>query len=130
MARTPLTPRQNQRTSEAVRWFETHTRVPYRPAVLHRPQDASKWGIYPILFPVLLTQTGGSAGSGTAACSFTYTVADIYGTSLGTGVALAHRQAVYGKITAATSGVAYYDAAGAVILWSCNEVAATVKRSC
>lgn len=40
----------------------------------------------PGLFPVLVTQSGGAAGSSSTTCSFTYTVKDLGGTQIGTGL--------------------------------------------
>lgn len=62
--------------------------------------------------PVMLTQTGGSDGDGTTACSWTYTVTHaISGTVLGTNVAPSHNRNKV-KTTKATTGWAYYDSDG------------------
>jgi hypothetical protein len=68
------------------------------------------------IFPVTLTQTGGSAGSKTTKCSFTYTVKDITATTtLGTGITPI-QQADYnnGKRSAATYGWGYLDGSNVV----------------
>lgn len=84
----------------------------------------------PIVFPILLTQTGGSGGTATAACSFTYTVTDVDANSLGTTIdptasPHTHKRTNLGTLAAATAGLAYYgNNAGAPqlrIVW-CNEV--------
>lgn len=84
----------------------------------------------PILFPILMTQTGGSAGSNSAACSFTYTVTDVDSNSLGTSVNPSssphtHKRPNLGTMAAATAGLAYYgnnaNDPELRIVW-CNEV--------
>jgi hypothetical protein len=68
------------------------------------------------LFPVVLTQSGGSAGSKTSKCSFTYTVKDIGGgITLGTGISPV-QQVDYNNArrTAATIGMAYIHTDGTV----------------
>jgi hypothetical protein len=64
---------------------------------------------YGVMFPVSLTQTGGSAGSKTTKCSFSYTVKDVTGSvTLGLAV-IPVQQANYSnaKRSAATVGMAY-----------------------
>ena len=76
------------------------------------------------IFPVDLTKTGGVDGDSTTAASYTYTVNDINGNQLATGVnpAIApHRcQRPIGKTTVATFGTAFYNGATLVIV-STNE---------
>jgi hypothetical protein len=73
----------------------------------------------PGVFPVSLTQTGGAnATDATTKASWTYTVnAEPDGRTLGTGVAPIHQRA-FGKTTAATRGMAYYDGASLMLLWT------------
>lgn len=75
-------------------------------------------------FPITLSQTGGSAGSASAACSFTYTVTDsLTGVVLGTNVNVTasphlHNRPSLGAQIAADGGLAYYNSSGQlVILW-------------
>jgi hypothetical protein len=81
-----------------------------------------------VTFAVTMSQTGGSAGSKTTACSFTYTVTDaLTGSSLGTGVNPSTSPHVWkrtslGKYVAATSGLAYYNSTPALVIAWCNEV--------
>lgn len=78
------------------------------------------------LFAVKVTQTAGSAGSKTTQCSFTYTVKDLAGTTLGTGMSPLKRRPSVGKMTAGaadTIGLAYYDTDGTTLkLYDANEV--------
>ncbi len=131
MAQTPLTPRQNLRTSEAVRWFERHGRNVYSPQVRHRPRGGGggSGGGSSGMFPVLLSQTGGSAGSGTAACNFTYLVKDLAGNTLAAAVAPSMQRPALGLLAAAAIGLAYWSGPF-LILWWCDEVPAAVKRVC
>jgi hypothetical protein len=81
-------------------------------------------------FPVLVTQTGGSAGSQVPPvdCSFVYTVKDLAGTTLGTGMSPVKRRdqrTQYEAPPADTPGVGYYQADGAFRLWDANERIAT-----
>jgi hypothetical protein len=68
-----------------------------------------------ILFAVTLTQTGGSDGTTSTAATWTYTVTSLGGTSLGTSKSPEWPRP-YGKMTAATKGLAYIDTDGAVVL--------------
>lgn len=67
------------------------------------------------LFYVALTQTGGADGNKTTAATWTYTVTAPNGETLGTvmGPAIGRPN---GSVTAATKGVAYYDAGTLVLL--------------
>ena len=81
------------------------------------------------VFPVNLTQTGGSAGSGTAACTFTYTVKTLAGGTLGLSITPIMARPTLGLTTAATHGLAYMSGSTVILQW-CDEVPARVKRSC
>lgn len=74
------------------------------------------------LIPVALTQTGGSAGTSGAQCSFTYTVKDIYSVeTLGTAIGLTGNGARVANMamTAATYGLAYRDRDGTIkLIWA------------
>jgi hypothetical protein len=72
------------------------------------------------LFPVTLTQTGGSAGTSSTAPSWTYTVTR-NGVEIGTGVAYTGRGAGLGPYLAATKGICCY-VAGVLTLWWANEM--------
>ena len=74
------------------------------------------------LFPVYVTQSGGSAGNSTTQCTFTYNVfIDSAKTiQIGTTVALQKSRLVNCTMTAGTLGVAYYEA-GTLKLWDVNE---------
>lgn len=99
------------------------------------PMDANKWAIRlrtprSILFEVTMTKTGGSQGTTAAKPTYTYTVKDIAGVTLGTAVNPTASPSVcvrhIGHMTEATSGIATYDATtnGLKIL-SCNEQSIT-----
>jgi hypothetical protein len=63
---------------------------------------------------VKLTQTGGSAGSASTACNFTYTVTDLADNELATAAAPEWpSRAEYGLKVAASAGLAYQDVDGA-----------------
>lgn len=66
------------------------------------------------MFPVTLTQTGGSNGNKTTAASWTYTAASLSGETLGTSLSPQWPRP-NGTMTAATAGLAYYDS-GSVVL--------------
>lgn len=83
-------------------------------------------------FPILVKQNGGGAGSRTAACTFAYDLYDItdtsYVTKLNAGSALQPKfpgpRSMLAKIKKAddgSPGQAYYDATGAIQLYSCCE---------
>lgn len=87
------------------------------------------------LFPVNLTQTGGSAGTdppsaGVAGtlCTFTYDAIDKRNAArtLDTKVAVEKDRMFPVKMTAATKGVAYwkngFPKKGDLVIWDCNEV--------
>jgi hypothetical protein len=72
------------------------------------------------LFPVKVTQTGGSNGNKTTAASYTYTVNDLNNDQLGTSIALA-KSRPYGLVTAgSTYGLAFYDGS-TLKLWDAGE---------
>jgi hypothetical protein len=78
-------------------------------------------------FAVKVEKTGGSDGTSTTAASWTYTVKDLAGTSLGTAVAQS-RPRPNGKMTFQTGssgyGTAFYDGA-TLKLWDAGEVEGT-----
>lgn len=78
------------------------------------------------LFAVTVEQTGGSAGTQTAYCTFSYTVKGSSGNTLATGLQPENSRARIFKIqcTAGSKGTAYYDAGGTLHLWDCDETAA------
>lgn len=78
----------------------------------------------PNLFPVALTQYGGSAGDASTQCSFTYTVVSLDSSpvTLLTGASPVWNRPAYGKLVAATHGTAYYNASGTCILYQVDEV--------
>lgn len=72
--------------------------------------------------PVKLTQTGGSAGTNTVECSFTYTVKSFDGgTTLATGVALIGHRPVKAQMLAATYGIATVNSSGTYKIITCDE---------
>ena len=80
------------------------------------------------LFPITMAQTGGSQGTNAAAASWTYTVTDtLSGATIGTGVNPVNsphlwRRPSIGQMVAATAGLAYRTAAGALVITWTNEV--------
>lgn len=74
------------------------------------------------LFPVNVTQTGGAAGSDSAACSFTYTVNNLDSDQLGTAMSPTWAREAKGKKVAATHGTGYYNAGGTFVLYQVDEV--------
>lgn len=75
------------------------------------------------LFTVLVTQTGGSAGSSSTTCTFTYTVKDLYGVVIGTDKAPKKRfqpDTPYLAGGADIPGTAYYDEDGVLQLFDPN----------
>ncbi|MGD0650945.1 MAG: hypothetical protein ABSA97_07375 [Verrucomicrobiia bacterium] len=79
----------------------------------------------PASFPVTLWEDGlGSAGSGSAYCTFTYAVWLMDGTLLADSGATPQNSAariVMGLCTAADKGTAHFLDTGAIELWDCNE---------
>ena len=75
------------------------------------------------VFPVTVSQTGGTAGTSSAYCSFTYSVLDLTGITIGTAIAPLSSAARIIKCacTAGTHGTAHYNTAGALILDSVDE---------
>lgn len=75
-------------------------------------------------FPVTLTNDGGVAGDATTACTFTYTVNDLRGATLGTAVAAwGPRFAMGLTYTAATKGMCAFDPVGNLLLMPFEAVA-------
>lgn len=91
----------------------------------------TKWAIVnigvlpPALFPVQVDQTGGSAGNATTQCSFTYTVRDLSGYQIGTGMTPLKRRPAVGAMSAVDPsfgwGTGFYDTDGTFKLWDANE---------
>lgn len=121
-------------------WLKTAARGPaeilWKQAIEDRDVSDKAWGIVRLgadnkpgdTFDVLCTIDGGSAGDATHDCSFTYTVKDLLGWQLGTG--LRPKERVYPNTPYTTTpdntvGLAYYDQNGALQLWSANELADT-----
>ena len=73
------------------------------------------------LFYVKLTKDGGTAGTNTTACSFTYTVKDVTGQQIGTTVAVAKDRLLTCAMNEATKGWAFYDENNDLKVWDCNE---------
>ncbi len=76
------------------------------------------------LFPVIVAyyaDGANGAGDKTHACTYTYTVNDIAGNLLGTGLVPQWGRPTVGKMTVATRGTAYYEQDGDLILWQVNE---------
>lgn len=82
------------------------------------------------LFRVKVSQTGGSAGSSSAYCSFTYTVKTLGDVTLAMGAAPEASPARIVKMacTAATVGSAYFDDAGALKLFYVQEVGSSQEN--
>jgi hypothetical protein len=74
-----------------------------------------------VLFPVDVVKTSGSSGSSTTACSYLYTVKDLAGGTLTTGAAPIWARPALGVTLQATHGIAYFTAAGAVVLYQVDE---------
>lgn len=74
-----------------------------------------------VRFEVTLSNPSGSAGDKTHAPTYVYDVAALNGETLGTGVSVSWSRPV-GHVTAAGKGVAYYTAAGSLVLAEVNEV--------
>jgi len=86
-----------------------------------------KWGIVhlagampPVMFPVLVTKDGGEAGDADTDCSFTYTVNDLAGFELDTGLAPECGRlpkTEYSEPGADSPAVTYRDASGSLHLY-------------
>ncbi|MDE2101256.1 MAG: hypothetical protein KGL39_28680, partial [Patescibacteria group bacterium] len=80
------------------------------------------------LFPVTLTQSGGSNGSQTSAATYTYIVKSISGTTLGTTGTTPIQPTWardFGSVNTATHGTAYYDDSGNLVLYQADETPTT-----
>jgi hypothetical protein len=81
------------------------------------------------LIPVALTQTGGSAGTSSVQCSFTYTVKDINSIeTLGTSIAMTGngQRVVNAAMTAGTYGLAYRGGDGLIkLIWADERISQT-----
>lgn len=76
------------------------------------------------MFPVLVTKDAGSAGTYAADCSFTYTVTDIAGNSLGTGMTPIKPRITgtpYSQPADGSYGMGFYDDAGDFQLYEAVE---------
>ncbi len=75
-------------------------------------------------FPVDVTQTGGTAGTASAFCSYTYTVKDLTGLTLATSKAPVFSAAriVKQTCTAGNNGMAHFDEGGLLILDTVDEL--------
>jgi hypothetical protein len=76
-------------------------------------------------FAVLVTQTGGVAGDEDTTCTFTYTVKDLYGVTIGTVMSPEKRRfedTPYVAGDTDTPGSAYYDQDGVLHLYDANEL--------
>lgn len=88
---------------------------------IRKRREPRKWAT----IPVLVTQTGGSAGNLTTQCSFTYTVKNRQGTTLLTGAAQIRPRPSVGAMVAQSAdsiGIALYDETGTLVLWDAGEV--------
>jgi hypothetical protein len=114
----------NTKFSGNVRTVETDTsRTVHVPTPPTAPTVQQSRGLPDRIFPVTVEKTGGSDGTKTSAASWTYTVKDLSGTELGTGVSVA-RPRPYGTVTFQASttgyGLAFYDN-GTLKLWDAGE---------
>lgn len=78
-------------------------------------------------FAVKCSIDGGSGGSASTTCSFTYTVTTLSGRTLGeemTPQQRRHENVPYTTTPNEAIGVAYFDEAGTFRLWSANELPA------
>lgn len=100
----------------------------------HETGTGEKWAVVDIgaepaapIFPITMSQTGGSNGTASAAASWTYTVTHaITSASLGTTVnptTSPHlwRRPSLGQMAAATAGLAFTNASGQLVITWCNE---------
>ena len=94
-------------------WKETGTGLKW--AVVHLAG-----AVPPVLFPVLVTKDGGEAGDADTDCSFTYTVNDLAGFELETGLSPECGRlpkTEYAEPGADSPAVAYHDASGSLHLY-------------
>ena len=114
MANVMLTSEAAARIIAATRIIENQRGSNHPGASPQPPRD----GLPPeVCFYVDLTQTGGSAGSATTTCSFTYTVA-LDSVNLGTSVAVSGARIPNCEMTAGTLGIACFKAGALVLLWA------------
>ena len=114
MANVMLTSEAASRIIAATRIIENQRGSNHPGASPQPPRD----GLPPeVCFYVDLTQTGGSAGSATTTCSFTYTVA-LDSVNLGTSVAVSGARIPNCEMTAGTLGIACFKAGELVLLWA------------
>jgi hypothetical protein len=79
------------------------------------------------VFPVLIAKDGGADGTSSARATWVYTVNNVEGTQLGTGVAVVRARPLgklkYGnEIASPAFGAAFYNSAGQLKLWDAGEV--------
>lgn len=75
-----------------------------------------------MMFAVKVTQTGGSAGTKTASCSYTYTVKDLADQQLGASMTPQKARPWYGAMKPGSGyGLGFYDASGTFYLYDANE---------
>ena len=74
------------------------------------------------LFPVNLTQSGGSNGSASSTASYTYNATDAFtGNSISGGPFSVTWNRRNGLVNAATHGTGYYNSSGTFVLWEADE---------
>lgn len=95
--------------------------------VVIRLGEVSAGGASAVVFPVTVEKTGGSDGTATTTASWTYTVKNLLGQTIGTGVAVT-RPRPNGKMTyqagSAGFGLAFYSGT-TLKLWDAGEVPTT-----
>lgn len=77
------------------------------------------------IVPCLVTQTGGSAGNASTACTFTYTVKSLDGDTLLTGASPERPRPALGAMVAQAAdsyGAMFWDENGEPVLWDAGEV--------
>lgn len=82
----------------------------------------------PKVFPVEVAKTGGADGTDSTTATWTYTVASLTGTTLGTGVPVSRPRPNGSMAFGTTYGLAFYDADGDLVLWDAGEVEATTAE--
>jgi hypothetical protein len=98
--------------------------------ILYNGSGSTAWAIVRLgngnqgVIVCALTQTGGSNGTQTAAPTYTYTVKDVYGNTLGTAMAPQVARPD-GAVAAASYGLGYFDASGTFRLLEAFEIPST-----
>jgi hypothetical protein len=101
--------------SARVLWKESGTGVKWAIVLLGDTPSGT-------IFPVTVSQTGGSNGNSTTAATYTYTVTSLAGVQLGTAMSPEVPRFMIGTMTAATKGTGYYTSAGVFTLHQVFEV--------